>query len=77
MEETVLMLFLEYLLFEVRVQESTRESYFSITKGWHGEEMGYQPASSGLFTTVRISKCSEVRAVISRRRSLNERRTPR
>ena len=32
------------------------ESYFSLMKGWHGEEMGYQPASSGLFTSVWISK---------------------
>ena len=56
MEEMILMLFLEYLLFEVRVQGSTCESYFSLMKGWHGEEMGYQPASSGLFTTVWISK---------------------
>ena len=52
----ILMLFLEYLLFEVRVQGSTCESYFSLMKGWHGEEMGYQPASSGLFTSVWISK---------------------
>ena len=56
MEEMILMLFLEYLLFEVRVQGSTCESYFSLMKGWHGEEMGYQPSSSGLFTTVWISK---------------------
>ena len=56
MEEMILRLFLEYLLFEVRVQGSTCESYFSLMKGWHGEEMGYQPASSGHFTTVRISK---------------------
>ena len=56
MEEMILMLFLEYLLFEVRVQGSTCESYFSPTKGWHGEEMGYQPAPSGLFTTAWISK---------------------
>ena len=50
------MLFLGYLLFEVKVQGSTCESYFSLMKGWHGEMMGYQPASSGLFTTVWISK---------------------
>ena len=50
------MLLLEYLLFEVRVQGSTCESYFSQMKRWCGEEMGYQPASSGLFTTVWISK---------------------
>ena len=37
MEEIILMLFLEYLLFEVRVQGSTCESYFSLMKGWHGE----------------------------------------
>ena len=55
-EEMILMLFLHYLLFEVGVQGSTCESYFSLMKGWHGEEMGYQPASSGLFTTVWISK---------------------
>ena len=56
MEEMILMLFLDYLLFEVKVQGSTCESYFSLMKGWHGEMMGYQPASSGLFTTVWISK---------------------
>ena len=56
MEEMILMLFLEYLLSEIRVQGSTCESYFSLMKGWNGEEMGYQPASSGLFTTVWISK---------------------
>ena len=56
LEEMILMLFLDYLLFEVKVQGSTCESYFSLVKGWHGEMMGYQPASSGLFTTVRISK---------------------
>ena len=56
LEEMILMLFLEYLLFEVRVQGSTCESYFSLMKGWHGEEMGYQPASSSLFTAVWISK---------------------
>ena len=56
MEEMSLMMFLEYLLFEVRAQGSTCESYFSLMKGWHGEEMGYQPASSGRFTTVWISK---------------------
>ena len=56
MEELVLVLFLEYLLFEFRVQGSTCESYFSLMNGWHSEEMGYQPASRGLFTTVRISK---------------------
>ena len=56
MEEMILALFLEYLLFEVRVQGSTCESYFSLMKGWHGEEMGYQPASSGLFASVWISK---------------------
>ena len=55
-EEMILMLFLDYLLFEVKVQGSTCESYFSLFKGWHGEMMGYQPASSGLFTTVWISK---------------------
>ena len=56
LEEMILMLFLDYLLFEVKVQGSTCESYFSLMKGWHGEMMGYQPASSGLFTTVWISK---------------------
>ena len=56
MEEMILMSFLEYLLFEVRVQGSACGSYFSLMKGWNGEEMGYQPASSGLFTTVWISK---------------------
>ena len=56
MEEMIILLFLEYLLFEVGVQGSTCESYFSLMKGWHGEEMGYQPASSGLFTSVWISK---------------------
>ena len=56
MEEMILMMFLEYLLFEVRVQGSTCESYFSLMKGWHGEEMGYQPSSSGMFTSVWISK---------------------
>ena len=52
LEEMILMLFLDYLLFEVGVQGSTCESYFSLMNGWHGEMMGYQPASSGLFTTV-------------------------
>ena len=52
MEEMILMLFRECLLFEIRVQGSACESYFSLMKGWHGEGMGYQPASSGLFTTV-------------------------
>jgi len=56
MEEMILMMFLDYLLFEVRVQGSTCESYFSLMKGWHGEEMGYQPSSSGMFTSVWISK---------------------
>ena len=56
LEEMILLLFLDYLLFEVKVQGSTFESYFSLMKGWHGEMMGYQPASSGLFTTVWISK---------------------
>ena len=28
----------------------------SLMKGWHGEAMGYQPAASGIFTSVRISK---------------------
>ena len=56
MEEMILVLFLGYLLFGVRVQGSTCESYFSLMKGWHGEEMGYQPASSSLFTTVCILK---------------------
>ena len=51
-----MMLFLEYLLFEIGVQGSTCESYFSLMKGWHGENMGYQPAASGIFTTVWISK---------------------
>ena len=54
MEELVLVLFLGYLLFEVHVQGSTCESYFSLMNGWHSEEMGYQPASRRLFTTVRI-----------------------
>ena len=56
MEEMIIMLFLECLLFEVRVQGSACESYFSLMKGWHGKEMGCQLASSGLFTTVWISK---------------------
>ena len=56
LEEMILMLFLDYLLFKVKVQGSTCESYFSLMKGWHGEMMGYQPASSGLFATVWISK---------------------
>ena len=50
------MVFLEYVLFEFRVQGSACESYFSPMKGWHGEEMGYQPASRGLLTTAWISK---------------------
>ena len=56
MEEMILTLFLEYLCFEVRVQGSTRGSCFSLMEGWHGEEMGYQPVSSGLLTAVWISK---------------------
>ena len=55
-EEMILMLFLDYLPFEVGVQGSTCEGYFSLMKGWHGEEMGYQPSASGIFTTVWISK---------------------
>ena len=50
------MMFLNYLLYTVGVQGSTCESYFSLMKGWHGEAMGYQPAASGIFTTVWISK---------------------
>ena len=55
-EEIILMMFLNYLLYTVGVQGSTCESYFSLMKGWHGEAMGYQPAASGIFTTVWISK---------------------
>ena len=55
-EEIILMMFLEYLLFTIGVQGSTCESYFSLMKGWHGEVMGYQPAASGIFTSVWISK---------------------
>ena len=55
-EEIILMMFLNYLLYTVGVQGSTCESYFSLMKGWHGEAMGYQPAASGIFTTAWISK---------------------
>ena len=55
-EEVIMMLFLEYLLFVVKVQGSTAEGYFSLMKGWHAEIMGYQPAASGVYTTVWISK---------------------
>ena len=50
------MMFLDYLLYAVGVQGSTCESYFSLMKGWHGEAMGYQPAASGILTSVWISK---------------------
>ena len=55
-EEMILVLFLDYLLFEVKVQGSTCESYFSLMEGWHRGMVGYQPASTSLFTTVWISK---------------------
>ena len=48
-EEIILMMFLNYLLYTVGVQGSTCEPYFSLVKG-------YQPAASGIFTTVWISK---------------------
>ena len=51
-----LMMFLDCLLYTAGVQGSTCESYFSLMKGWHGESMGYQPAASGIFTSVWISK---------------------
>ena len=50
------MMFLDYLLYTAGVQGSTCESYFSLMKGWHGEAIGFQPAASGIFTTVWISK---------------------
>ena len=51
-----MMLFLEHLLFVVKVQGPTAEGYFSLVKGWHSEIMVYQPAASGIYTTVWISK---------------------
>ena len=45
-----MILFLEHLLFVVKVQGSIAEGYFSLMKGWHSETMGYQPAASGIYT---------------------------
>ena len=56
LEEIILIMFLDYFLCTVGVQGSTCESYFSLMKGWHGEATGYQPAASGIFTLVWISK---------------------
>ena len=51
-EEVIMMLFLEHLLFVVKVQGPTAKGYLSLMKGWHAEIMGYQPAASGIYTTV-------------------------
>ena len=55
-EEAIMVFLLEHLLIGVKVQGSTAEGYFRLMKGWHSEVMGYQPAASGIYTIVWISK---------------------